>query len=66
MSDTDPLENYRVMVKIAAGLAVVLTGYYIWSFFNSSRYQALCGASYWELSNKELEACKDAKTELDK
>lgn len=66
MSDADPLDRYKIMVRVAAFLAMLLMGYYVWSFFVSSRYQALCGGSYWELSNKEIEACKDAKTELDK
>ena len=66
MQDADPLDRYRIMIRVAAVAALLLSGYYVWSFFNSSRYQALCGASYWELSNKELAACKDAKSELDK
>jgi hypothetical protein len=53
-------------MKIAAVAAVVLTGYYIWSFFVSSRYEALCGGSYWELDKKQIDSCLDRKKELEK
>jgi hypothetical protein len=53
-------------MKIAAIAAVLLTGYYVWSFFVSSRYQALCGASYWELNKTQIESCVDRKKELEK
>lgn len=66
MSATDHQKQINTLVKIALGVALVLGSYNIWSFFNSSRYQALCGASYWELSRTELKSCLDQKTALDK
>ncbi|MBM3576256.1 MAG: hypothetical protein FJX40_01050 [Alphaproteobacteria bacterium] len=67
MSDTeDPQTRFNIMMKIAAIAAVLLTGYYVWSFFVSSRYQALCGASYWELNKTQIESCVDRKKELEK
>lgn len=50
---------------VLAAVATVLMGYYIWSLFVGSRYQALCNVTYWQASKQEIEACKDAKTELD-
>jgi hypothetical protein len=62
---TDPLSGYHTIVKIAALLALLLGAYNLWSFFNSSRYQALCGASYWELNRSQLDSCLDQKRSLD-
>ena len=61
----DPIERFNMIVKVAAVIALVLGSYNLWSFFNSSRYQALCGASYWELSRTELDACLDQKRGLE-
>ncbi len=67
MSDTEDAETrFNVMMKVAAIVAVLLAGYYVWSFFVSSRYQALCGGSYWELDKKEIDSCIDRKKELEK
>jgi hypothetical protein len=67
MSDTQDAETrFNIIMKIAAVAAVVLTGYYIWSFFVSSRYEALCGGSYWELDKKQIDSCLDRKKELEK
>ncbi|MEF3365727.1 hypothetical protein V3H18_04180 [Methylocystis sp. 9N] len=67
MTDTqDPYKRFNTMMKLAAVAAVLLTGYYIWSFFVSSRYQALCGGSYWELNQKQIDSCLDMKRELEK
>lgn len=63
--DADPITRYNMIVKVAALLALLLGAYNLWSFFNSSRYQALCGASYWELNRSELDACLDQKRSLD-
>lgn len=63
--DADPIERFNMIVKVAAVIALVLGSYNLWSFFNSSRYQALCGASYWELSRTELDACLDQKRGLE-
>lgn len=67
MSDVeDPYRRFDLIMKVAALAAVLLTLYYIWSFFVSSRYQALCGGSYWELDKKEIDSCVDRKKELEK
>jgi hypothetical protein len=67
MSGTeDPQTRFNIMMKVVALAAVLLTGYYVWSFFVSSRYQALCGASYWELNKTQIESCVDRKKELEK
>jgi hypothetical protein len=64
-NDVDPVTRLNNIVKIAAVVALVLGAYNLWSFFNSSRYQALCGKSYWELDRSQLDSCLDAKRELD-
>ncbi|MFZ3178668.1 MAG: hypothetical protein WA156_00305 [Methylocystis silviterrae] len=67
MSEIQDAETrFNFIMKIAAVAAVVLTGYYIWSFFVSSRYEALCGGSYWELDKKQIDSCLDRKKELEK
>lgn len=66
MSEAEAMKRYNLIVKFAAIAAILLMSYQAWSFFVSSRYQALCGGSYWDLSNKQIEACKAAKTELDR
>ncbi len=63
--DADPVTRFNVLVKIAAVLALLLGGYNLWSIFYSSRYQALCGKSYWELSRAQLDACLDQKRNLE-
>ena len=47
-------------------LSCALIGYYFWSFFVSSRYQALCNITYWSATRAQIEACREAKTELDR
>jgi hypothetical protein len=64
-SKPDPMTRYNTILKVAALIALVLGGYNLWSFFNSSRYQALCGASYWELNRSQLDSCLDQKRSLD-
>jgi hypothetical protein len=67
MTDTQDAETrFNIIMKISAVAAVLLTGYYIWSFFVSSRYEALCGDSYWNLDKKQIESCVDRKKELEK
>jgi hypothetical protein len=63
--ESDPITRFNNIVKVAALLALVLGSYNIWSFFNSSRYQALCGKSYWDLSSSQLDSCLDQKRSLD-
>jgi hypothetical protein len=43
----------------------VLMSYNLWSFFSSSRYQALCNASYWEMNRSQLDSCLDQKRGLE-
>lgn len=64
-SKPDPMARYNTILKVAALIALVLGGYNLWSFFNSSRYQALCGASYWDLNRSQLDSCLDQKRSLD-
>lgn len=63
--EADPITRFNMIWKVAAVLALLLGAYNLWSFFNSSRYQALCGASYWELSRAQLDACLEQKQNLE-
>jgi hypothetical protein len=63
--DDDPITRFNTIWKAAAILALLLGAYNLWSFFNSSRYQALCGASYWDLSRAQLDACLEQKRNLE-
>jgi hypothetical protein len=63
--DADPMIRYNNILKVAAVLALLLGSYNLWSFFNSSRYQALCNASYWEMNRSQLDSCLDQKKELE-
>lgn len=63
--ESDPVTRFNNIVKVAAILALLLGGYNLWSFFSSSRYQALCGASYWELNRSQLDSCLEQKRNLE-
>jgi hypothetical protein len=63
--EPDPVTRFNTLVKGAAILALLVGAYNFWSFFNSSRYQALCGGSYWELNRSQLDSCLDQKRSLD-
>ncbi len=63
--DADPIARFNTILKVAAVFALLLGAYNLWSFFNSSRYQALCGASYWDLSRAQLDGCLDQKRNLE-
>ncbi|MGJ0506671.1 MAG: hypothetical protein ACR652_05940 [Methylocystis sp.] len=63
--ETDPITRFNVLLKIVAVLALALVSYNLWSFFTSSRYQALCGASYWDLNRAQLDSCLDQKRNLE-
>lgn len=63
--NSDPMTRFNNILKVAAVLALVLMSYNLWSFFNSSRYQALCNASYWEMNSKQLDSCLDQKRSLE-
>jgi hypothetical protein len=66
MATGDHSKEINNIIKIALVIVLILGSYNLWSFFNSSRYQALCGASFWELNRSELNSCLDQKQELDK
>lgn len=66
LSEAEAMKRYNLFVKVAAVAAIVLMCYQAWSFFVSSRYQALCGGSYWDLSNKQIQACEEKTGELEK
>ncbi|WP_442754516.1 hypothetical protein ACNHKD_16200 [Methylocystis sp. JAN1] len=63
--ESDPVTRFNNILKVVAVLALALMSYNLWSFFNSSRYQALCNASYWEMNKSQLDSCLEAKKELD-
>ncbi|GLI92546.1 hypothetical protein [Methylocystis echinoides] len=63
--DADPVTRFNVLLKIAAVLALLLGSYNLWSFFTSSRYQALCGKSYWDLNSSQLDSCLEQKRNLE-
>jgi hypothetical protein len=63
--DADPMIRYNNILKAAAILALLFGTYNVWSFFNSSRYQALCNASYWEMNSSQLDSCLDQKKALE-
>ncbi len=63
--DSDPITRFNNILKVVAVLALVLMSYNLWSFFNSSRYQALCNASYWEMNKSQLDSCLDQKRNLE-
>ncbi|BGE86584.1 MULTISPECIES: hypothetical protein [Methylosinus] len=48
---------------LLAAIAAIL-GYEAWSFFVASRYQALCGISYWTATEAQLRACDEMGTAL--
>lgn len=64
--EEDALRHFSGLIKVSLFLAVLATAYYVWSFYVSSRYQALCGASYWEMDRAQVDSCEDVKTELSK
>ncbi|PPD46189.1 MAG: hypothetical protein CTY15_02125 [Methylocystis sp.] len=63
--ETDPMIRFNNILKVVAVIAFVLMSYNLWSFFNSSRYQALCNASYWEMNRSQLDSCLDQKRSLE-
>ena len=67
MNDDQNAYRRRIntLTKVLAVISLLLGGYYVWSFFVGSRYQALCGKTYWELTKAQIEACKEMKSELD-
>ncbi len=55
----------QTLNKWLLAVLFVLAGYYLWSFFVSSRYQALCQLLYWESTSTQLRACDEMKSELE-
>ncbi|HEY8063119.1 MAG TPA: hypothetical protein VIF40_00145 [Methylosinus sp.] len=47
-------------------LGVAGLGYFLWSMFVASRYQALCEISYWSATEAQLRACDDRIATLPK
>ena len=43
----------------------LVMGYYFWSLFVNSRYQALCNLNYWSATKEEIEGCQEIKRDLD-
>ncbi len=59
-------ENFLRPITLALlAVTCVAMGFFFWSLFVSSRYQALCNLDYWTATREELDSCKEAKTELD-
>jgi len=58
------MEKRSVNLWLAAVIGLFAC-YYVWSFFVSSRYQALCNLTYWFATSAQIESCKEIKTELD-
>ncbi|QGM45633.1 hypothetical protein [Methylocystis heyeri] len=58
------MEKRSVNLWLAA-LIGLFCCYYLWSFFVSSRYQALCNMTYWFATPAQVESCKEIKSELD-
>ena len=60
------MENFLRPLTLALLVVTSLVmGYYFWSLFVNSRYEALCNVNYWFATKEEIEACKEAKAELD-
>jgi hypothetical protein len=66
MDSSDHYKDINKIIKVVLVIVLILGSYNLWSFFNSSRYQALCGASFWELNRSELNSCLDQKQALDR
>jgi len=58
------MEKRSVNLWLAALVGLFLC-YYLWSFFVSSRYQALCNLTFWFATPSQVESCKEIKSELD-
>jgi hypothetical protein len=56
------MRKLRIFLLVAGSL---FAGYYVWSFFVSSRYQALCNVTFWFATKEQVDACKVMKTQLD-
>lgn len=56
------MKKLNVFLLVIGSLFI---GYYFWSFFVSSRYQALCNVTFWFATKEQVEACKAVKSELD-
>jgi len=44
---------------------VLIVGYFLWSFFVSSRYQALCQLVYWDSTASQIRSCDDLRSQLE-
>jgi hypothetical protein len=66
----DPVRKARETFVRPLTLALLVVtclvmGYYFWSLFVGSRYQALCNISYWSATKEEIEGCQEIKRDLD-
>jgi hypothetical protein len=51
--------------KWLVGGLVLIASYYLWSFFVSSRYQALCQLVYWDSTSSQIRFCDEVRSQLD-
>jgi hypothetical protein len=51
--------------KWLMGGLVLIASYYLWSFFVSSRYQALCQLVYWDSTTSQIRSCDELRSQLE-
>jgi hypothetical protein len=51
--------------KWLMGGLVLIACYYLWSFFVSSRYQALCQLVYWDSTTSQIRSCDELRSQLE-
>ncbi|MBG0810203.1 hypothetical protein IY145_12525 [Methylosinus sp. H3A] len=56
------MNTYGRNILLALGVAGL--GYFLWSLFVASRYQALCEISYWSATEAQLRACDEIRASL--
>jgi hypothetical protein len=54
----------RLNKWLMAGL-LLIASYFLWSFFVSSRYQALCQLVYWDSTTSQIRSCDELRTQLE-
>ena len=61
-----PKENFvRLQTLTLLVVTCLVMGYYFWSLFVNSRYEALCNLNYWSATKEEIEGCQEMKRDLD-
>ena len=59
-------ENFvRLQTLALLVVTCLVMGYYFWSLFVNSRYEALCNLNYWSATKEEIEGCQEMKRDLD-